>query len=130
MRRFPDGLGHQLTERGSTLSQGERQLLSFARALVVDPPILLLDEATANIDSRTEQAIQRALSALLEGRTAMVVAHRLSTVQEADQILVLRKGELVERGRHEELMRADGLYAHLYRTQRLTHTQSQKVDLR
>ncbi len=130
VRRFPDGLGHQLTERGSTLSQGERQLLSFARALVVDPPILLLDEATANIDSRTEQAIQRALSALLEGRTAMVVAHRLSTVQEADQILVLRKGELVERGRHEELMRADGLYAHLYRTQRLTHTQSQKVDLR
>ncbi len=124
VRRFPEGLSHELTERGSTLSQGERQLLSFARALVADPPILLLDEATANIDSRTEQAIQRALKALLEGRTALVVAHRLSTVQDADQILVLRKGELVERGRHDELMRADGLYAHLYRTQRLTHTDS------
>lgn len=130
VRRFPEGLDHELTERGSTLSQGERQLLSFARALVVDPPILLLDEATANIDSRTEQAIQNALKALLEGRTALVVAHRLSTVQEADQILVLRKGELVERGRHEELMQADGLYAHLYRTQRLTHAQTGKVDLR
>lgn len=129
VRRFPEGLDHALTERGSTLSQGERQLLSFARALVVDPPILLLDEATANIDSRTELAIQRALKALLEGRTALVVAHRLSTVQEADQILVLRKGELVERGKHDELMRADGLYAHLYRTQRLTHAQSGKIEL-
>lgn len=129
VRRFPEGLKHELTERGTTLSQGERQLLSFARALVVDPPILLLDEATANIDSRTEQAIQKALKALLEGRTALVVAHRLSTVQEADQILVLRKGELVERGKHDELMRADGLYAHLYRTQRLTHAVTGKVDL-
>jgi ATP-binding cassette subfamily B protein len=119
VEKFEDGLSHQLNERGSVLSQGERQLLSFARALAVDPPVLLLDEATASIDSKTEQLIQTALRRMLAGRTALVVAHRLSTVQEADCILVLKKGQIVERGRHDELLAYNGLYAHLFRTQQL-----------
>lgn len=118
--RAADGLESAVNERGTSLSQGERQLLSFARALVLDPPILLLDEATASVDSVTEKAIQTALHRILEGRTALVVAHRLSTVQEADRILVLKKGRIVEQGSHAELLSQDGLYAHLFRTQQLT----------
>lgn len=117
--RLPGGLEATVGERGATLSQGERQLLSFARALAVDPPILILDEATASVDSVTEKEIQDALHRLLEGRTALIVAHRLSTIQECDRILVLKKGRIVESGRHEELLALDGLYAHLYRTQTL-----------
>jgi ATP-binding cassette subfamily B protein len=93
---------------------GQRQLVSFARALVADPRILILDEATANIDSFTEQAIQRALKVLFAGRTCLVIAHRLATVRDADDIVVLRGGRIVEQGPHEILMRRAGLYATLY----------------
>lgn len=119
VERFEDGLRHSLNERGTDLSQGERQLLSFARALVVDPPVLILDEATASIDSKTEQAIQKALRRILTDRSALVVAHRLSTVQEADRILVMKKGRIVEQGTHAELLTQNGLYAHMFRTQQL-----------
>jgi ATP-binding cassette subfamily B multidrug efflux pump len=107
------GLAAKVEERGATLSQGERQLLAFARALAHDPRILVLDEATANIDSQTEQRIQEAMHVLMRGRTTFVIAHRLSTIREADRILVLEHGRLVEQGRHEELLRRGGLYAEL-----------------
>lgn len=115
--RVRDGLAYELNERGTVLSQGERQLVSFARALVADPTVLVLDEATASVDSQTELLIQQALGHLLSGRTAVVVAHRLSTIQDADLILVLKKGRIVERGTHDELITMGGLYAHLYNTQ-------------
>lgn len=118
-QRFAAGTSHPVGERGGELSQGERQLLSFARALVIDPPILILDEATSSVDSKTEQAIQEALKELLKGRTSLVVAHRLSTIRQCDLILVLNRGEIAERGTHDQLMANDGLYAHLYRTQML-----------
>ena len=109
-----EGYDTFLAERGGNLSQGQRQLLSFARAIVADPKILILDEATANIDSYTELLIQRALAELLKGRTAVVIAHRLSTIRGADKIIVLNFGEVMEIGNHQELMARDGLYAHLY----------------
>lgn len=115
--RLAEGLDFFVNERGTVLSQGERQLVSFCRALVAEPRILVLDEATASVDSRTESLIQEALGDLLKGRTALVVAHRLSTVQDADQILVLKKGRIAERGTHAELLAEGGLYAHLYHTQ-------------
>lgn len=108
------GYDTYLAERGINLSLGQRQLLSFARAIVADPRILILDEATANIDSYTEMLIQRALQRLLRGRTAIVIAHRLSTIRGADKIVVLNQGEIVEVGDHASLMERDGLYAHLY----------------
>ena len=113
--RLPQGYDTLLDQRGSNLSLGQRQLLSFARALVADAPILVLDEATANVDSYTERQIQRALARLLEGRTAVVIAHRLATIRGADRILVLRDGALVEQGTHDELLALGGLYARLYR---------------
>ena len=109
-----DGYDTYLAERGINLSVGQRQLLSFARAIVADPKILILDEATASIDSYTEVLIQRALGQLLKGRTAIVIAHRLSTIRGADKIIVLNFGEVMEMGNHNELMANDGLYAHLY----------------
>lgn len=111
---LPDGYDTQLGQRGRNLSVGQRQLISFARALVADPRILILDEATANIDSFTEQAIQRALKVLFAGRTCLVIAHRLATVRDADNIVVLRAGRIVEQGPHQALMDRDGLYATLY----------------
>ena len=104
-------------ERGSTLSSGQRQLISFARALAFDPSILILDEATASIDSETEGLIQQALKVVSEGRTTLVIAHRLSTIRDADQILVLHRGEIVERGNHRELMALEGRYYKMYQLQ-------------
>jgi ATP-binding cassette subfamily B protein len=112
--RLEDGYETFLYERGVNLSVGERQLISFARAIVADPRILILDEATANIDSYTEMLIQRALKRLLAGRTAIVIAHRLSTIRGADKIIVLNHGSVEEVGSHEELMGRPGLYSHLY----------------
>ncbi len=114
---LPDGYDTVLGEGGGSLSQGQRQLLSFARAILTDPRVLILDEATSNIDTRTEALIQEALGTLLEGRTSVVIAHRLSTIRNADLILVVRDGRIVERGDHAKLLKRDGLYADLYRRQ-------------
>jgi ATP-binding cassette subfamily B protein len=107
----------RLTERGSNLSQGQRQLLAITRAIIADPKILILDEATSNVDTRTEIRIQEALLKLMEGRTSFVIAHRLSTIRKADQVLVIRDGEIVERGTHDSLLAERGFYYHLYVSQ-------------
>ena len=114
---LPDGLDTVVGERGYRFSGGEKQRLAIARLLLKRPSIVVLDEATAHLDSESEAAVQRALAVALQGRTALVIAHRLSTVRDADQILVLDEGRIVERGRHEELVAAGGLYSELYRTQ-------------
>lgn len=117
VRALPDGLETVVGERGYRFSGGEKQRIAIARLLLKHPSIVIMDEATAHLDSESEAAVQRALTAALAGRTALVIAHRLSTVRDADQILVLDQGRIVERGRHEELVAAGGLYAELYRTQ-------------
>ena len=115
--RLPDGYDERVTERGSTFSAGQRQLLSFARTLAFDPTILILDEATANIDTETEQWIQEALETLMTGRTTIMVAHRLSTIQHADKIIVMHKGKIRESGTHQELLDQNGIYQKLYQLQ-------------
>ena len=110
------GYDTTLEQRGTNLSAGQQQLLSFARALVADPKILVLDEATANIDSYTERIIQDALKKLLEGRTALVIAHRLSTIRNANKIIVVQDGEIAEIGTHDELVSSTGLYSQLWQT--------------
>ncbi|HZG62614.1 MAG TPA: ABC transporter ATP-binding protein [Rubrobacteraceae bacterium] len=114
---LPDGYDTTLGAGGGTLSGGQRQLLSFARAVLADPRILILDEATSNIDTRTEALIQKALATLLKGRTSLVIAHRLSTIRDADLVLVIEAGRIAERGAHAELLKKNGLYANLYRRQ-------------
>jgi ATP-binding cassette subfamily B protein len=114
---LPGGYDYEVKERGATLSVGQRQLISFVRALVHNPKIIVLDEATSSVDSETELLIQQAISTLMKGRTAVVIAHRLSTIRNSDQILVMDKGEIKERGTQEELMALDGLYAQLYHLQ-------------
>lgn len=117
---LPDGYDSRVGERGVKLSVGEKQRVSIARALLKNAPILILDEATASVDTQTERLIQEALDRLLAGRTSFVIAHRLSTIRNASQILVLKAGEIVERGSHDELLAADGLYARLARIQNTT----------
>jgi ATP-binding cassette subfamily B protein len=117
VRSLPDGLDTLVGDRGYRLSGGEKQRLAIARLLLKAPAVVVLDEATAHLDSESEVAVQRALATALTGRTSLVIAHRLSTVREADQILVIDDGRIVERGRHDELLAAGGLYAELYRTQ-------------
>lgn len=117
IERMPGGYEAKVRERGASLSAGQRQLLAFARALAYDPAILVLDEATANIDTETEQLIQDALQRLIEGRTTVIIAHRLSTIQHSDKIIVLHKGEIKEMGTHQELLRAQGIYRRLYELQ-------------
>jgi ATP-binding cassette subfamily B multidrug efflux pump len=107
----------KLSERASNLSQGQRQLLSIARAILADPSILILDEATSSVDTRTEARIQKALLRLMQGRTSFVIAHRLSTIRDADKVLVIREGEIVEQGTHQQLLEAKGFFHHLYMSQ-------------
>ncbi|GAB3575061.1 ABC transporter ATP-binding protein [Hymenobacter daeguensis] len=118
IERLPNGLGYPVMERGATLSVGQRQLISFVRAMVYQPRVIVLDEATSSVDSETEELIQAAIEKLMQGRTSLVIAHRLSTIQKADKIIVLDKGEIKETGTHEELLRIEnGYYAQLYRMQ-------------
>ena len=117
MVQLPDGYDTVVGEGGGMLSAGQRQLLCIARVMLADPAILLLDEATSSIDTRTERQVQRAFDEMMEGRTSLVVAHRLSTIQNADCILVIRDGRITERGTHEELLARGGFYAELYRSQ-------------
>ena len=117
IRRLPQGYDTVIGENGGSLSQGQKQLLCIARVMLCLPPMLFLDEATSSIDTRTESRIQKAFNTMMEGRTSFIVAHRLSTIQEADVILVMRDGQIVEQGRHEELLKKRGFYAQLYMSQ-------------
>lgn len=114
IRRLPEGYQTVLTGDGGSLSQGQRQLLAIARAAVADPPVLILDEATSSIDTRTEKLVQRGMDELMKGRTTFVIAHRLSTIQNADCIMVMEQGRIIERGNHEQLMEEKGKYYQLY----------------
>jgi ATP-binding cassette subfamily B protein len=117
IRQLPQGYDTILSERASNLSQGQRQLLAIARAVLADPGILILDEATSSVDTRTEARIQKALLRLMEGRTSFVIAHRLSTIRDADDVLVINDGEIVEHGTHQGLLKQRGFYHHLYMSQ-------------
>ncbi len=117
IRQLPQGYQTMLSERASNLSQGQRQMLSIARAILADPAILILDEATSSVDTRTEARIQKALLRLMEGRTSFVIAHRLSTIRDADNVIVINNGEIVEQGTHQQLLDKRGFYHHLYISQ-------------
>lgn len=114
---LPQGYDTVLTGSGANISQGQRQLLAIARAFVANPKILILDEATSNVDTRTEKAIQDAMHSIMQGRTSIVIAHRLSTIRDSDLIVVMERGEIAERGSHEELLAKKGRYYELYMTQ-------------
>lgn len=128
IRRLPNGFDTNVRERGAVLSVGQKQLISFCRALATDPDILILDEATSSIDTETEQLIERSISTLLEGRTSIVIAHRLSTIQRADRIVVLHHGMVAEQGTHAELLALDGVYAKLHRLQFASQADSQSTS--
>ena len=117
IQTLPGGYRMELNEDASNVSQGQKQLLTIARAILADNPIMILDEATSSVDTRTEGRIQKAMNNLMKGRTSFVIAHRLSTIKEADLILVMKDGDIVEQGTHEELLRKNGFYATLYNSQ-------------
>ena len=117
VKTLPDGYNMELNEEANNISQGQKQLLTIARAILADPKILILDEATSSVDTRTEVLIQKAMENLMEGRTSFIIAHRLSTIRDADLILVMKDGDIVEQGNHEELLKVDGFYASLYNSQ-------------
>lgn len=117
IQTLPGGYDMELNEEASNVSQGQKQLLTIARAILADPKILILDEATSSVDTRTEERIQKAMDNLMKGRTSFVIAHRLSTIRDADMILVMKDGDIVEQGNHEELLAKGGFYAELYNSQ-------------
>ena len=117
IRTLPDGYDTVLNEEASNLSQGQRKLLTIARAFLADPPMLILDEATSSVDTRTERQLQLAMAELMKGRTSFVIADRLSTIRDADLILVMNEGRIIEQGRHDDLLAAGGFYAELYNSQ-------------
>lgn len=117
IKTLPGGYGFELNEEASNVSAGQRQLLTIARAILADNPVLILDEATSSVDTRTEHRIQKAMDNLMEGRTSFVIAHRLSTIRNADLILVMKDGDIIEQGSHDELMKQNGFYAELYNAQ-------------
>ena len=117
VKTLPDGYNMVLNEEASNVSQGQKQLLTIARAILADPKILILDEATSSVDTRTEVLIQKAMDNLMHGRTSFIIAHRLSTIRDADLILVMKDGDIVEQGNHEELLAKKGFYANLYNSQ-------------
>ncbi|TFG83081.1 MAG: ATP-binding cassette domain-containing protein, partial [Erysipelotrichales bacterium] len=117
VRTLPDGYNMLINEEGSNISQGQKQLLTIARAFLSDPAILILDEATSSVDTRTEVLIQKAMDKLMRGRTSFIIAHRLSTIRDADLILVMNHGAIVEKGTHASLIKDDGFYAKLYQSQ-------------
>jgi ATP-binding cassette, subfamily B, multidrug efflux pump len=117
IRTLPGGYDTVLKEDASNISQGEKQLLTIARAILADPAMLILDEATSSVDTRTEVLIQQAMKTLMKGRTSFVIAHRLSTIRDAEMILVMNNGKIVETGRHNDLLAADGFYAEMYKAQ-------------
>ena len=114
---LPGGYQMELNEDASNVSQGQKQLLTIARAILADNPILILDEATSSVDTRTEERIQKAMNNLMKGRTSCVIAHRLSTIKDADVILVMKDGDIIEQGNHQELLAKNGFYAELYNSQ-------------
>src|SRR5690606_25946143 len=114
IRRLPDGYNTQLTENGANISQGQRQLLAIARVILAEPSILILDEATSSIDTRTELHIQEALLGVMQGRTSFIIAHRLNTIRDADSIMVIDRGQVAERGDHDQLMEMEGAYYRMF----------------
>ena len=117
VRTLSDGYDLVLNEEASNISQGQKQLLTIARAIVTDPAMLILDEATSSVDTRTEVLIQKAMDNLMQNRTSFIIAHRLSTIRNADRILVMNEGDIVEQGKHDDLLDQDGFYAELYNSQ-------------
>ena len=117
IRTLPGGYSMELNEDATNISQGQKQLITITRAILADKPILILDEATSSVDTRTEHAIQKAMDTLMAGRTSFVIAHRLSTIRNADVILVMKEGDIIEQGTHDELIALGGFYAELYNSQ-------------
>ena len=117
IQTLPGGYDFEINTEADNISQGQKQLLTIARAILADPTVLILDEATSSVDTRTEILIQKAMDRLMQGRTSFIIAHRLSTIRDADKILVLRDGDVIEQGKHEELLAKGGFYATLYNSQ-------------